>query len=288
MRKPNRWGVNPGLTERPELWRCAHNVLPFWTVNQVDLQKKVLLTKAGDPALTAASIGQGVALDGTGDWYLHPNRTLGSRLALSTLTFVYRSSSTAAVMCLFGVFNTGTNTGIQLQLNADGNETLTAGSIRAFLRSDDDTASGLQNDTGAVGATDGETHVISFLVDKAARLITIIFDGVDVTTAGVSNDNGVSFADFGFDPAFGARNVRGTVSQPYTGDLFFAATHNLRLPDALVIDWHKDIMAMIREETPVVGFVPAAVAGRIMSSLVGSGGLVHHGGIAGQGGGLAG
>ena len=60
--------------------------------------------------------------------------------------------------------------------------------------------------------------------------------------------------------------------------------------DEVDVDFSDDnVQGISGEWKPVLDEAAAAVvAGRIMSSLVGAGGLANRGGIAGQGGGLAG
>ena len=73
-------------------------------------------------------------------------------------------------------------------------------------------------------------------------------------------------------------------SNSWQGSLAVAYLSQYRPPgNTLVVD----PFAPFRPVQPVVGLVPAVAAGRIMSSLAGSGGLAGRGGIAGPGGGLA-
>ena len=85
---------------------------------------------------------------------------------------------------------------------------------------------------------------------------------------------------------FGAGTFNAT--QIASGDYHYGYILKGCLTDAQISMVARDPYGMFRQAPLNVGRVPAAVAGRIMSSLVGGGGLVHHGGLAGQGGGLAG
>src|SRR5690606_28967277 len=115
----------------------------------------------------------------------------------SSYEFVLSTTTTNRVR-LFGTYNTGATTAIEVTLNENGvgNAALTNG-VRMYLR----------NEAGTdVGATftnaslyDGDFHHLVLTYDPIHR-VTAYVDGVAQTISYTNTNAPINFANFGFDP----------------------------------------------------------------------------------------
>jgi len=168
------------------------------------------------PALGAAGAGAGsdtaVAFTSASSQHVSsPMSTFGSLLDGMSLEFVLRTT-TAAQQSLFGAYNTGSTTALEVTLNDNniGSSGTLASGVRLYLRDD----SGLQIRTHFVNASlfDGNFHHLVYTYDSAIGVAAYL-DGVAQTMVSANTGTAVTFSDFGFTPVFAARNVRGTLSQ---------------------------------------------------------------------------
>lgn len=196
--------------------------------------------KAGGGGALTSTSGDGagsdaaVSLPGTGDgangaYFGNPNvRGFGSRVGTSSYEFVFKTNpgfNTGSIQSLFGVFNPstlGSHTDVNIDLNTRGNDSggLLAYSTRLYIRAADGDAPGVH----FVNPTlyDGNFHHLVFTFDQnlaGAAAYRAYVDGEEqpLTFAVVNrttqdtNDDPDGFLDWRYDPAWGARNVRGAL-----------------------------------------------------------------------------
>lgn len=166
----------------------------------------------------AAILGDtAVGFDGTNDYVATTNATsFGSSLDGSSYEFVFSTTSNARVR-LFGTYNTGSTTAIDIVLNENGvgNATLTNG-VRLYIRNEAGTDLGATFTNASL--FDGGFHQLVLTYDSVNR-VTAYVDGVAQTITYVDSDAPGTFANFGFAPTLGARNVRGTVGSFFPGTI---------------------------------------------------------------------
>jgi len=161
-------------------------------------------------------------------------RGLGGSLATSSYEFVFKvnPSFPTQKQSLFGVFNTGNTTAVEVTLNSQGNDAIadTPNAARLFIRGDDGDGVGVSFNNPRL--FDGQYHHLVFTFDRASLAVTAgsapqaftggftaYVDGTPqslslfsvnagATDAGLEPDN---FINFNFDPTFMARNVRTTL-----------------------------------------------------------------------------
>jgi hypothetical protein len=152
-------------------------------------------------------------------------RGFGSFVGASSYEVVFKVNagfSTTTKQSLFGVFNTGSTTAAEITLNSQGNDALGAfaNTTRLFIRGDDADAVGVH----FVNPTlyDGNYHDLLYTFDASQSGVAAFaayVDGVPQTLALQQVGTGAADADtdpdnfvnFGFDPTFAARNVRGAL-----------------------------------------------------------------------------
>ena len=172
---------------------------------------------------------------GTTGPYLTSNalRPFGTALGNSSYEFVFKTNpgfATNSIQSLFGVFNVGSTTGVNVDLNTGGNDAVgvVANSTRLYVRGDDGDGVGVSFINPDL--YDGNYHHLLFTFD-GSRLGVDAFaayvDGVPqtLTLAQVNSGNmdadgdPDNFSAFAFDPAIAARNVRGNPGAGEVGRL---------------------------------------------------------------------
>ena len=262
--KPEQWGFDSGLVspEWQEFWGSSYYGLPFWAGGQpYDLIRRQFLAVNGDPQFTSNIGGVGWDFDGTGDYFLHPDRSFGSKLAKHTVTFLFNTTTTAQDV-LWGVFNDGPNLGAQLFLNTNSESDSDANKMRYFVRDNDAQNLGAAF-TSDVTFNDGKDHIVSFIFDgvkAGSDGIICVLDSIEVPLTYGSTETAVNFSDFEYDPAIGARNLQGSVDFLYTGFIYYALFNETNLSVALVKKLHADPFGPFRMVDEAAFFVPAAVA----------------------------
>jgi len=207
--------------------------------------------------------------DGTGDYFLHPSRGgTGNLLDEWSVTCYFQTTSTDQ-LAILGVFNTGTNTGWQVQLNTNENDSNIAGEMMVFMREE----GGGPLEAGITfpesNLSDGTPHIVTMMGKKSLGSsggITIYYE-LDRTSGAKTltynnTDAGSNFADFGFDLAFGARNVRDVVGREFNGQIFYIVVHNRLLSESEVRKLHRDPFGPFRmvDEVGDVILPPVIVA----------------------------
>lgn len=134
----------------------------------------------------------------------------------------------------------------------------------------------------STGGIVGGEHIYAVTFDQPD--VTVYRDGVQVASGSLNftpdaNDTGPV--------KIGATDGEAGLSFD-TVDTYMMAMWGRALSAKEIMDLNVDPFLPVRQDEFNIGFVPPAAAGRVMSSLAGSGGLVYHGGLAGKGGGLAG
>lgn len=170
----------------------------------------------------AATVGDtAVTFDGVNDYVATSNSTsFGSLLNGSSFEFVLSTTTTDRGERLFGAYNLNTNTAIDIVLNenAVGNATLANG-VRLYIRADGGTDLGATFTNASL--FDGDFHHLVLTYDSTggANRVTAYLDGVAQTITYTSANAPTNFANFGFDPSLGARNVRGTIGAFFDGTI---------------------------------------------------------------------
>lgn len=150
----------------------------------------------------------------------------GSLLGNASFEFVLKTT-TANIETIFGVFNNGSATGVQITLNqnASGTATPLSNAVRVYLRDDGNNARGVCFTNSTL--FDGNYHhlvvtyagggTIAAYVDRVAQTLSA------ASPAGIPGTG--TFSNFAFDPMFAARNSRypggspGTVLDQFNGTL---------------------------------------------------------------------
>jgi autotransporter-associated beta strand protein len=187
----------------------------------------------GSPTLGTLGLGtasdNGVTLNGASQFVQSPMATgFGPLMGSSSYEFLFKAGTAFPTnkMTLAGVFNTGFTTGLQVNINEDaqGTAAAVANSVRLFLRSE--TAEGVGAAFVHPTILDGNYHHLLFTYDSTAgaNRVQAYVDGVPqtVTLGTGANQSGgtpTTFATFGFNPAFGARQNRATTDQFFNGTL---------------------------------------------------------------------
>ena len=269
LKKPERWGVVPGLTDSPGLWRNIEVAMPMWEGGGATYD---LVTRQGIPLSTgfswlAGAHGRGLDYDGTGAGLVIPNTaTIADSGPFSVVCVIDNSANSSASSVILGK-GAGAHKGWALkteQFNATGKIGFTKFGVV-------DSTSSIDSPVGfsIIGVTvesdDNPVVYLNGVADDLANATAII----------------TSSRDF----RIGTTTTGG---DDYIGEIYAVYIWSRALAFCEQVALARDPFGMIRQRERPVARVPAAVAGRIMSSLVGGGGLVHHGGLAGQGGGLAG
>jgi hypothetical protein len=160
-------------------------------------------------------------------------RGFGSLLGASSYEFVFKVNNPAEAVrkqSLVGVFNAGSTTAAEVTLNSQGNDALGAfaNTTRLFIRGDDSDAVGVHfvNPTLYDGnfhhllytfdASQSGVAAFAAYVDGAPQTLTLQQVGTGAADADTDPD---TFSNFAFDPAFAARNVRGTLGTTAVGQL---------------------------------------------------------------------
>ena len=160
--------------------------------------------------LSICSIGWcAVNFDGSNDFLdIGTMGTFGSTMDTEGFQFScwLESSTTDAIMALCGTVNTGSNTFVQVVVNAGSSDTLNAGYIGIAMR-DEDAQLYLAGVDSNTGITDGNPHHLWVFIDGNSNGSSRIYlDGnlqtrTDNVTAVVDNTT-----NFGFAMYIGARN----------------------------------------------------------------------------------
>jgi len=146
----------------------------------------------------------------------------------------------------------------------------------------DNVAVGLVTSTDITGRVIANTWHHFVFVNESNTTFTSYVDGVQVASGSYSAPGVITFTTHNI----GARVRSG--GGFHVGQIGKCTTWSRALNAAEVLQLYTDPLAILRRRPRVLGKPPDAAIGRIMSSLVGAGGLVGKGGIAGEGGGLAG
>lgn len=156
------------------------------------------------------------------------------------------------------------------------------GAPRMRLRTGSTTTTWIGN-TGEIIAEDTLVHIVGWYDGNEVR---IYVDGREITlqTSGTKTGNVTGTA---WNLRIGNNGQAGAPNE-WDKVIYKAAIYDRLLTEDQIIRLAADPMGPYQAPRRRGAKAPAApAAGRIMSSLVGTGGLAGHGGIAGQGGGLA-
>lgn len=151
----------------------------------------------------------------------------GTNLDTNFFTFSawVKSSDSTHVMALCGTFNTGTVTGIQVQVNTQDGSTLTANRIFIFRR---DEAGLLNSGYYSSSINDGKWHHI--VVTNSNLAISAWEDGVSKSITAVGGANANNMANFAFPMLIGARSNRATPDLFFSGNIAHASFDSTSSP----------------------------------------------------------
>lgn len=290
LKKPEQWGFDRGLVdlEWEALWRDAVIAVPNWegSTQPFDYVGRARSDISGlvQPAWTANALG--VVTNHSGSSSTSAGTARAFRLVerpnmdVSELTFMAVAKLTVPTAATKQLFNRGSGT---------------AGSWAIFLDSAGDLSGQIRVNGGtARKATildanlpaDG-TQCLFAVTYKAPDTIVYCFpigggsESQATQSTGGTLDTGTGNLYLGCHP-----NTQGDSDWHEDVSYWFAAGRAFALEQLRKVA--RDLFGPFRMVDEAAFFVPAVVAGRIMSSLAGSGGLAARGGIAGPGGGLAG
>lgn len=181
-------------------------------------------TYTGSPTLGepgAATVGDtAVTFDGINDYAAATNSTgFGSVMDGSSFEFIL-STTTTNRLRLFGTYNLGTNTAVEITLNENGfgNGALANG-VRLYLRADGGTDLGATFTNASLFSGDFHHLVLTYDSTGGANRVTAFVDGVAQTMTYTNSNAPSNFSNFGFDPTLGARNVRGAIGSFFPGTI---------------------------------------------------------------------
>jgi hypothetical protein len=204
-------------------------------------------THAGSPTLDVAGpVDAGVGYAPSARTSLTTLGTLGANLVGTTWEMWVRVAAaqrTSTSYALMGLFNTGSNMAVMVNLNMDETGGAATGSAGFWIRGQDGTAFRYRG-----WAFNGDDlfdnnwhHLVWTLSDAtAAGGAAAYVDGTaqTLTSAQGSTGSPVTFANFGFPLGLAARNVRGTFDQYVTAELAEPAIYTSVLSAARVAAHH--------------------------------------------------
>ena len=177
--------------------------------------------------LTSNALGFGQLLDG------------------SSFEFVLSTTTTTRGERLFGTYNDGATTGIDIGLNENGvGNALLENAVRLYIRDESgvDYGATFQN----ADLFDGNYHHVVLTYDSTNGLLGYV-DGVAQTiTVGNTGAAATFTSDFDYDPTLAARNVRGVVGSYLDGTLDEFALYDTVLTAQQVTD-HYNALTVIPE-----------------------------------------
>ena len=183
-------------------------------------------TNGGDTSAQFAGASGPANNTAATEWVDSTANGFGSLLGNSSFEFVLKTTTTN-IETLFGVYNNGTATGVQITLNqnASGSATPLPDAIRFYLRDDGSNAKGVCFTN--IALFDGNYHHLVITYTNSGTVNAYV-DGVAQTLSAAS-PAGVpgtgTFSNFAYDPMFAARNSRypggspGTVLDQFNGTL---------------------------------------------------------------------
>lgn len=211
-----------------------------------------------------------------------------------TFGFWMKTTTSDTVVVPLGMLNLGGTSIIAVYLNS--NEGLTAQAGETALQIRDEDNKGQNHAIAESQMYDGRWH--HYLFTKVGNAVSSMIPYVDGERKfryfGVNNAfSGDIKCDYGI--SFGARNLRGVWDKEAECSMDDIRCWDRELTVGEIFNVYKDAKTGYKKtlkQRRKVRVLPAAAppvgGGRIMSTLVNSGGLVGVGGIAGQGGGLVG
>lgn len=129
-----------------------------------------------------------------------------------------KSSDTTHIINLYGTFNTGTTTALQIQLNTQDSSTVSAGRIHIFRR-DESGVSRQAFVTTDTGITNGNWHHIAGSIGPSAAFVWV--DSISQSLNTTIGNSPTNMANFGFEMVLGARNNRGTIDAFFSGRMAY-------------------------------------------------------------------
>ncbi len=188
---------------------------------------------------------------------------------------------------LIGTISDGTALILTIDINREPDVSVTQGAMRIHLRQDgsNQVIGGLAFDSGI---SDGSFHHLVVQIDGAGDLIEIWIDGISQSITYTQQTSPSAPADIQYSLSLAARNVRGSQDHELGCDIQLFTLRTDWLTANQIKDLYGIPLAPFVLRSRVVVKAPAVAGGRVMSSLVGAGGLAGAGGIAGSAGGLAG
>ena len=195
-------------------------------------------TITGGTLGVSGAVGKGFTFDGVDDHLA--GTTLGSFGSnIGTLGFTFEfwiKTTTTARKVIFGFFNDGFNTGIQVVTNTNAaGSALLSNSTHFQIRQE-----GANQSLGAFSSAavyDGAWHHVVLVRPSGSAPIHVAYvDGVAVTTTMHTNQSGSSFANLAYPLRIGARSNRATVDEFFAGSLDEFAVYSKALGSTAVID----------------------------------------------------
>ena len=193
----------------------------------------VTLGVAGDNA--GGSSDTAATFDGSTGYLLCPSTTgalaFGADLFTSSYEFVFMTTNTTATEMLTGSANTGNSVTAQVWLNENDTGTLTADSIRLYIR--DNSTNVIQ--TAFVNATafDGNYHHLVWTCN--AGIVNAYLDGApQALTIGNTGGTPTNFIAYSFPIAFACYDSRGTYTNFTAATMDEAAIYTTALSPARV------------------------------------------------------
>lgn len=190
--------------------------------------------------------GQMTEFTGLGSFLSSVLGTLGANLGAGvTVAFIFKGTDTTALYSLLGSTNTGSTTAMNILLNSNSSNVLTAGSLNFSLRSDTAVARAV---SAPVSIFDNAVHTVMVrLTPTVATGDAILVDGVEVGSYSSKPSAATSsaFSNFGFGMGIGAGNNRGTgMTNPMKGQLAGLAIFAGALSNARAVAHHNALIGV--------------------------------------------
>jgi hypothetical protein len=179
--------------------------------------------------------------------------TFGSQLGAFTLEFVFSTSDTANLGSLFGVFNTNSNTALQVELNSNGGS-LGSGVTRFFLRAEGG-HSYSANFTNASLYSGQYVHLALTFDKTLATQLGVYVNGsaVSFTPSGSNNLSSTdTFANFGFNALLSARANRATIDEFASTTIDEAAFYTSALSASTIASHYAALTAVPEPSSAVL------------------------------------
>jgi hypothetical protein len=234
------------------------------TPDEYETSTALTVGSAGTWQTPDATYEEHLLFNGSSEYYTFSDLGLGTDLNVNdeiTITVAFNSSSSSA-QSFCGTYNTGSTLALDFRMNQGG-----AGQVELYTRDDDGNES---SSYISEGLNDGAWHIVSCALGLAAQTDDWVVDGVTATPTSASLGVADNWVDFDYAMAIGARNLRGTIDQYFSGDIALLYISNVKKTDAEMKAIHSDFYDFLAAG----GMQLVGGAGLIGGGLIGGAGLV--------------